>query len=131
MLKKVIPIIFISGLVLTACGNDDAVPDNNETPMENMDDREKDWTPDADNKRGGADLDGIEEGQDNNGTEEGIINDNNGVNNGVINDDSDTMNGGTTNNGTDDGIIDENTTTPNESGNDTDMDQKDKNGNNR
>ena len=39
MFKKAIPLVLMSGLVLGACNNngnnDGAVPNNNETPMEN------------------------------------------------------------------------------------------------
>lgn len=75
MLKKTIPFLFLSALLLGACtdGNNDALPDNNETPMENIDDREKNWTPEMeDDKRGGTDLDGIETDEDMN--DGGIMN---------------------------------------------------------
>lgn len=89
MFKKAIPFIIVSGLVLTACndtgnnGND--VPNNNETPMENMDDGNN-MTPRV-NDGAGPDMDGIDDGLDgNNGGNGGIINDDND-NNGIINDD--------------------------------------------
>lgn len=63
MWKKGLPFVFMSVLLLGACGmnNDEALPRNDETPMQDIDDRERKWTPDAgDERRGGADLDGIE-----------------------------------------------------------------------
>lgn len=86
MLRKTIPFILISGLVLGACGNDGAVPNNNETPMEDMNDREGNWTPDVqDERRGGTDLDGLDTEQNrNNGVEDGVINDD-------LNNDNDNM----------------------------------------
>ena len=45
MLKKAIPLVLMSGLVLGACGMNNTVPKNNETPMENVEDRTRDWTP--------------------------------------------------------------------------------------
>lgn len=65
MWKKSLPTIALSALLLGACSmsNDRALPDNNETPMEDIDDRERErnWTPNVeDERRGGADLDGIE-----------------------------------------------------------------------
>lgn len=80
MLKKTIPFIFISALLLGACTNNNdngVVPNNDETPMDNMEDRERNWTPDMeDGKRGGSDLDGIE--TDENRNDEGILNNENG-----------------------------------------------------
>lgn len=84
MLKKAIPFVLLSGLALGACGmNNDVVPKKNETPMENMEDRERDWTPNVrDERRGGTDVDGLDHNRDMNG---------NGVNNGIINDGSTTL----------------------------------------
>lgn len=67
MWKKGIPVVFMSALLLGACSmtNDEALPKNHETPMEEIDERERNWTPDArDDQRGGADLDGIETDED-------------------------------------------------------------------
>lgn len=87
MLKKAIPFILMSGLVLGACGNNDAVPNNNETPMEDMNDREQNWAPDVrDERRGGTNLDGLDnEPNGNNGVRDGVINDDN------LNNDNDNM----------------------------------------
>lgn len=66
MWKKALPLA-AAGFLLTACGNNDndALPDNDETPMEDMDRRTDDWTPemDADNPDGtaGPNLDGVED----------------------------------------------------------------------
>ncbi len=63
MLKKGLPIVFMSALLLGACTttNNGALPRNDETPMEDFNDRERKWTPDMqDERRGGADLDGID-----------------------------------------------------------------------
>ena len=92
MLKKTIPFFLISALVLGGCmnGNDnnDAVPNNNETPMQ--DDRDRNWTPNAnDNNQGGTDLDGMDEGQNGNGGNNGFINGDNGDNETIIEDDRD------------------------------------------
>ena len=99
MFKKVLPLVFMSGLVLAACnnngdngnnGNNGAVPNNNETPMENLEDRTRDWTPDVNNNdvnnngQTGPNLDGIDNGNDNR-VRDGIINDtdmNNGLDTG-------------------------------------------------
>jgi len=94
MFKKAIPLVLMSGLVLTACANNDAVPNNNETPMENVEDRTRDLTPEVNDGQTGPNMDGLENDRDLNDVDEGVINDNNGVRNGVINE--------------------ENTTTPNE-----------------
>jgi hypothetical protein len=88
MLKKTIPFFLISALVLGGCnmnGNNDVVPNNNETPMQdNVPDRDRNWTPNAnDNNQGGTDLDGIDDGQ--NGGNNGFINGDNGDDNGVNN----------------------------------------------
>ena len=78
MLKKAIPLFLLSALVLGGCNTDDAVPKNNETPMEDVQDRERNWTPNVnDDQRGGTNLDGIEDNGDVNGN--GTINDDNGV----------------------------------------------------
>src|SRR5690606_8976201 len=87
MFKKAIPFVLVSGLALTACANNnDNVPNNNETPMENLDDGLRDTTPRV-NNGAGPDMDGIDNGLDgnNNGVNNGIINDDN-RNNGIIND---------------------------------------------
>lgn len=81
MLKKTIPFFLISALVLGGCnmnGNNDVVPNNNETPMQdNVNDRDRNWTPNVnDNNRGGTDVNG-----GNNGFINGDVDDNN-VNNG-------------------------------------------------
>lgn len=97
MFKKAIPLVLISGLVLTGCGTNDEVPKNNETPMENLEDNARDITPDV-NEQTGPDMDGLD-----NGGDDGVINDNNGVRNGIINDDNNAtpdngiMNDGNTN----------------------------------
>lgn len=110
MFKKAIPLVLMSGFVLTACANNDTVPDNNETPMEKVEDRTKDITPEVNDGQTGPNMDGL----DNNGNS-------NGVDNGV-------MDNGTTTTPNEDTIIDENTTTPNEVIID---EKKNENGNNR
>ncbi|PIC99863.1 hypothetical protein CSV65_15180 [Sporosarcina sp. P31] len=61
MIRKALPVVFASALVLTACNtNDGALPNNNETPMEDV---ERDNTPN-DNKRMGPDLDGLDDNND-------------------------------------------------------------------
>lgn len=107
MFKKAIPLVLMSGLVLTACANNDAVPENNETPMENVEDRTKDMTPEVNDGQTGPDMDGLENEGDMNGT---------GVDNGVINNDNGE-------NPKEDIIIDENTDTQNESIIEKDLDQ--------
>ena len=62
MVKKGIPFIFATALVLSACTgmNNGALPPNNETPMDNIDERERNWAPEMrDERRGGTDIDGI------------------------------------------------------------------------
>ncbi|MET3655354.1 hypothetical protein [Sporosarcina psychrophila] len=111
MFKKAIPLVLMSGLVLTACANNDAVPNNNETPMEKVEDRTKDITPEVNDEQTGPNMDGLENDRDVNGVDEGVINDNNGVRNGVINE--------------------ENTTTPNEVIIEKNSNENKTNGNNR
>lgn len=63
MWKKGVPAIAMSALLLGACSmtDDRALPRNNETPMDEIDGRERNWTPDVqEERRGGSDLDGIE-----------------------------------------------------------------------
>lgn len=63
MLKKGLPIIFMSALLLGACmnTNDRALPRNDETPMQDIRDSERNWAPNVeDERRGGSDLDGID-----------------------------------------------------------------------
>lgn len=58
MLKKALPAVFASALVLTACNtNNGAMPRNNETPMQDV---ERDNTP-ARNERVGPNLDGLDD----------------------------------------------------------------------
>lgn len=93
MLKKTIPFFLISALVLGGCmnGNNDAVPNNNETPMQDdVQDRDKNWTPNAnDNNQGGMDLDGIDNGQNGNGGNNGVNNGNGAPNDTIIDDNLD------------------------------------------
>lgn len=128
MLKKAIPLVLMSGLVLTACANNGAVPKNNETPMESLEDRTRDMTPRVNDGQTGPNLDGLDNDRDmnRNGNGNGIINDNNGVRNGVINetDRNGAINDGTTNTPREDIIIDNQT--PNEG-----IMKEDRNRNNR
>ena len=75
MIRKALPVVFASALVLTACNtNDGALPSNNETPMQDM---ERDNTPNG-NKRMGPDLDGLDDNNDRgimNGDGDGIMED--------------------------------------------------------
>lgn len=98
MFKKAMPLVLMSGLVLTACTNNDAVPKNNETPMEKVEDRARDWEPKVNEGQTGPNLDGLENDRDMNG---------NGVRNGVIKD-------GSTTTPREEVIIDEDVNTPNE-----------------
>lgn len=76
MFKKAIPFALVSGLVLAGCGNDE-VPDNNETPMESLDDGLRDMTPKV-NNGAGPDMDGMDDGLDSgNDVHDGIMNDDN------------------------------------------------------
>ncbi|MDW0114059.1 hypothetical protein QT711_12755 [Sporosarcina saromensis] len=109
MFKKAIPLVLVSGFALAGCGNDE-VPDNNETPMEELDNGLRDMTPRV-NNGAGPDMDGIDNGNGNNNVDDGIINDDNRYDGN--------MNG---DNGMDDGIItDDGVTTPD----DTQMDDRD------
>lgn len=73
MIRKALPVVFASALVLTACNtNDGALPSNNETPMQDM---ERDNTPNG-NKRMGPNLDGLDDNNDRgimNGDGDGIM----------------------------------------------------------
>lgn len=126
MFKKAIPLVLMSGFVLTACANNGTVPKNNETPMEKVEDRTRDLTPKVNDGQTGPNMDGLDNNRDMNGNDvrNGVINDNNGVRNGVIND-----NNTTTPN--EEIIIDENTTTPNGVIIDENVNKNIKNGNNR
>ena len=101
MLKKAIPLFMLSALMLGGCNMNDAVPKKNETPMEDMQDRERNWTPNVnDNQRGGSDIDGIDNGRERNGNgvNNNFINGDNGNDNGVMNEGvntapNDTING--------------------------------------
>ncbi|MEK5067200.1 hypothetical protein [Sporosarcina sp. FSL K6-1508] len=128
MFKKAMPLVLMSGLVLTACANNDAVPKNNETPMEKVEDGARDITPDVNNGQTGPNMDGLENDRDMNGTgvDNGVINNNNGVQNDVIEDDNNAIpNEGVINDG------DTNTNTPTGTTRDENLDQNKKNGNNR
>jgi hypothetical protein len=99
MWKKSIPLLMATGLVLTACGNNNgALPNNNETPMQDVNDRTNQWVPDNGDNNDVNNFDGF---QDNNGN--GTMN-GGGGNNG--NNGGGTMNNGGT--GTNDGLIDNN-----------------------
>lgn len=93
-MKKAIPFILMSGLVLGACTthNNGALPNNNETPMQNMDERERNWAPNLreNQNRGGADLDGIDNDNRTNGNRNGVINEDhlNNDNNNMFRDDN-------------------------------------------
>ena len=54
----------MSGLVLTACANNGTVPKNNETPMEKVEDRTRDLTPNVNNGQTGPNMDGLENEKD-------------------------------------------------------------------
>lgn len=73
MIRKALPVVFASALVLTACNtNNGALPSNNETPMQDM---ERDNTPNG-NKRMGPNLDGLDDNNDRgimNGDGDGIM----------------------------------------------------------
>ena len=109
MLKKAIPFALMSGLILGGCadnGNNNdngTVPNENETPMENVEDRNQDWEPNVnDDQRGGTNLDGIDNGNGNgNGMNGGVIN--GGGNNGQ----NGTMDNANPNNNEDQTIIDD------------------------
>ncbi len=123
MFKKAIPLVLMSGLVLTACANNDAVPNNNETPMEKVEDRTRDITPEVNDGQTGPNMDGLEDGS---GVDNGVIDNNNGVRNDVIeNDNNATPNEGVINDG------ETNTNTPTGTTSDKNLDQNKMNGNNR
>ena len=110
MWKKSIPLLMATGLVLTACNMDDnngALPDNNETPMQDVNDRTNQWVPDTGDQNDVQNFDGFED------------NGNNG--NGTMN------NGGT---GTNDGLIDNNGNGGTDRLNEDDLGTPDMNGNN-
>ncbi|MCG3088489.1 hypothetical protein [Sporosarcina cyprini] len=113
MFKKVIPVLFVSGVVLAGCGtNNNTVPNKNETPMEALENR--DLTPRVYDGQTGPNMDGINTGQErynNNNPNGGILNDTNrnGLD-GRVNDRHLDMNGTTA--PTEEIIIEENTTTP-------------------
>ena len=129
MFKKAIPFVLVSGLALTACADND-IPENNETPMENLDDGLRDTTPRV-NNGAGPDMDGIDNGLDgDNGVNNGIINYDRNI--GIINDDdglNGDMNGDNTTAPNNDIITDDNTTTPNDT--DTNRNRNKNNNNNR
>lgn len=79
MWKKSIPLLMATGLVLTACNNDNngALPNNNETPMQDVNDRTNQWVPDNGHDNNVNDFDGFQDR--NNGTMNGT-----GTNGGII-----------------------------------------------
>ncbi|NYF23516.1 hypothetical protein [Sporosarcina sp. JAI121] len=121
MFKKAIPLVLVSGLVLTACANNDEVPKNNETPMENMEDRANDVLPEVNDGQTGPNMDGLENDRDmnGNGMDNGVIDNNNGVRNDEV------PNDGVMNNG------DTNTDHPTGTTGENDHDRNKTNGNNR
>ncbi|EGQ26629.1 hypothetical protein HMPREF9372_1316 [Sporosarcina newyorkensis 2681] len=69
MIKKALPVVFASALVLTACNTDNgALPDNNETPMQDV---ERDNRTPNGNERMGPNLDGLDDNNRDNG---GVMN---------------------------------------------------------
>ncbi|PIC71036.1 hypothetical protein CSV77_03060 [Sporosarcina sp. P16b] len=75
MIRKALPVVFASALVLTACNtNNGALPSNNETPMQET---ERNNTPNGD-ERMGPNLDGLDDNNDRgimNGNGDGIMED--------------------------------------------------------
>ncbi|SDN22960.1 hypothetical protein SAMN05518871_10432 [Psychrobacillus sp. OK028] len=89
MWKKVVPAVALSSLLLVGCNNrDNAIPNNNETPMEDVRNDINTPSPNRnngmDNGRGNGTLnDGtINDGTINDGTMNNGINDNGTINNG-------------------------------------------------
>lgn len=73
MLKKMVPFALLTTLLLGACTNNnkEVPPVDNNSPMQDIEEREKDRTPRMeDERREGTDLDGTE-------TEDGLNNDGN------------------------------------------------------
>ncbi|MEK3978732.1 hypothetical protein MKY37_06490 [Psychrobacillus sp. FSL K6-2836] len=102
MWKKAVPAVALCSFLLVGCNNvnDDAIPDNNETPMEDVRDDINTPSPNTNN------------GMDNNGNgtlNDGTINDgtnNNGtLDNGTMDGDNGTGNGMGTDNGTGNGNV--------------------------
>jgi len=122
MFKKAIPLVLMSGLVLTACANNDAVPNNNETPMEKVEDGTRDITPEVNDGQTGPNMDGLEDGS---GVDNGVIDNNNGVRNDVIENDNMTPGEGGL------GGVETNTNTPTGTTSDKNLDENKTNGNNR
>ena len=86
MLKKALPIALVSRFVLAACGNNatEDMPDKDETPMEDTDQRARDWTPEVNDQNPditGPNMDGLDE------------NSNGVIENDVLNNDDDTLEG--------------------------------------
>lgn len=78
MLKKTLPLIFLSAFVLGACTNNtkDTVPRNDDRPLDQMEDRERDVTPRMeDDLEGGTDIDGVNPNNNGNG---GVMNNDDG-----------------------------------------------------
>ena len=95
MWKKVVPTVALTSLLLVGCNNqDNAVPDNNETPMEDVRDDVNTQSPNTNNGMNDNGNGTLNDGNLNDGTlNDGTIN--NGINdNGTMN------NNGTNNNGT-------------------------------
>lgn len=104
MWKKVIPTVALCSFLLVGCNNnDDVIPDNNETPMEDVRDDINTPSPNTnngmDNGGNGTVNDGnINEGTNNNGTmDNGTMNGQPGIN--------DNVNGNDNGNGMDNGNV--------------------------
>ena len=51
---------YVGTRTYSLCKSTDAVPNNNETPMEKVEDRTRDITPDVNNGQTGPNMDGLE-----------------------------------------------------------------------
>lgn len=99
MWKKVVPAVALSSLLLVGCNNNDnAIPDNNETPMEDVRDDVNTQSPNTNNGMNDNGNGTLNDGDLNDGTMDNGINDNGTMNNG-----NGTNGNGTMNNGNNDG----------------------------
>ena len=87
MWKKMLPLVVLSGILLVGCNNNGAVPNNNETPMEDIGDDARQWNNDV--ERNVEDRNNDNGNTNNNG-------ETNGTNNGM-NTDGNNTNGENTN----------------------------------
>ena len=81
MLKKAVPLAILLGILLVGCGAKNALPKNNETPMQDVREDARQWKNDVE-----RDIDGRNFDNGTNGTIDNGLNDNNNTQVEIIED---------------------------------------------